>query len=193
MYSLHPVKPLGGVSDAAALVTDDIALAQRLRELRNHGQDGAHRFLHHHVGYNARMDEISGGVLSHRLEDLDEAMLRRREIADRYSEGLRPLAPRLRCPIGGWELQRGWYAYVISTPERDALEAHLAGHGIETKIYYPYPLHLQPAFAFLDPDEGSFPEAEQASLTTLALPLYPELTDTEVDSTVERVVEFYDG
>ena len=192
IYSFQPVKPVGGTSDGGAVVGDDGELVTRCRMLRNHGQDGVHRFLHHLVGFNARMDEITAAVLSHRLARYDGEIARRAEIAARYDAAFADLAPRLRVPPPAGH-ERVYYTYVVASLERDALERHLAERGIESKVYYPLPLHLQPAFRWLGYDEGDFPNAERASRESLALPLYPEMPDADVDATIAAVLEFHDG
>lgn len=189
VFSFHPYKPLAATSDAGAIVTDDRELARRVRMLRNHGQDGRNRFLHHMIGFNARMDEITAGMLLHRLEGLDETLRRRTSLARRYEELLEPLEEVLvRPPL---DAERPCYVYVVRSGERDALEQHLAHAGIETMVYYPLPLHLQPAFKRLGYAEGSFPVAEKAAREFLALPLYPEMPDEHVEVVARSVLEFH--
>lgn len=191
VLSFHPVKPLAGTSDGGAVVTDDPHLARRARMLRNHGQDGIHRFLHHLLGFNLRMDDVVAGVLAHRLERYRDAIARRRELAERYDAGLADLAPELRTPPPVPH-ERIFYTYVVRSMRRDELEAHLAARGVETKVYYPYPLHLQPAFRHLGHARGDFPCAERAARELLALPLYPEMPDAHVDEVIEAVRSFHE-
>jgi dTDP-4-amino-4,6-dideoxygalactose transaminase len=190
LYSFQPVKPIGGTSDGGAVVGDDVDLVRRCRMLRNHGQDGVNRFLHHLVGFNARMDEVTAAVLSHRLARFEESIERRAAIAARYDEAFRDLAPDLRVPPPA-DHERVYYAYVVASRDRDGLERHLAERGIETKVYYPLPLHLQPAFRWLGHAEGDFPNAERACRLSLALPLYPEMPDGDVDATIAAVLEHH--
>ncbi|HEV7806217.1 MAG TPA: DegT/DnrJ/EryC1/StrS family aminotransferase [Solirubrobacteraceae bacterium] len=190
LFSFHPAKPLPGVTDGAAIVTDDEELAQRCRMLRNHGQDGVTRFLHHLVGFNARMDDVNAGLLSRRLRGYREWTIVRREIARRYDEAFADLTPAL-CTPSTTPCERVYYTYVVRSPERDALERHLAASGIETVVYYPRPLHLQRSFAFLGHREGDFPNAERAAREALALPLYPSMPAGDVDRVVDAVRAFH--
>lgn len=192
LFSFHPYKPLGGISDGAALVTDDDELARRCRMLRNHGQDGVHRFLHHAIGFNARMDEVNAAFLARRLERYRAGLARRAEIAGRYDAALAHLAPALRTPPAVAH-ERIHYTYVVRAQERDELERHLAARGVETVVYYPLPLHLQPVFAHLGHRPGDFPNAERASRECLALPLYPEMPDDHVEEAIAAVLAFFDG
>lgn len=190
VFSFHPVKPLAGVTDGGAVITDDAGLATRCRMLRNHGQDGVHRFVHQSVGFNQRMDEINAAVLRMRLGRFAAARRRRAALASRYQAALRDLAPELRLP----PLRPGrqtHYTYVVRSARRDDLERHLAADGIETIVYYPEPLHLQPAFAWLGHRAGDFPRAERASRESLALPLYPEMPDSHLDRVIESVLTFH--
>lgn len=192
LYSFHPYKPLGGISDGAALMTDDDDLARRCRMLRNHGQDGVQRFVHHVVGFNARMDEVNAAFLARRLARYRAGLARRAEIARRYDGALGHLAPELRIPPPVAH-ERIHYTYVVRVRERDALERHLAARGVETVVYYPLPLHLQPVFAHLGHRAGDFPNAERASRESLALPLYPEMPDDHVEEAIAAVLAFWDG
>ena len=189
VISAHPYKPLGGVTDGGFVVTDDAAMASTVRMLRNHGQDGKTRFLHHRVGYNARMDEVNAAVLLTRLRRLQRALELRAQIARTYDAAFADL-PELTLPAGGTD-RSGIYAYVVGSPNRDALEQHLARAGVETTIYYPRPLHLQSAFTSLGHREGDFPVAERLCRELLALPLYPEMPDREVDIVIRAIRGFY--
>lgn len=189
VISAHPYKPLGGISDGGFVVSDDAGMAEAVRVLRNHGQDGSSRFLHHRVGYNARMDEISAAVLMTRLRRLHGALERRAQIARRYDAAFADL-PELALPAGERE-RTGIYAYVVGSAEREALERHLALAGVETTVYYPRPLHLQRAFASLGHHEGDFPVAERLCRELLALPLYPEMPEREIELVIRAVRGFH--
>lgn len=190
IFSFHPYKPLAGVTDGGAVVTRDGELATIARQLRNHGQDGKTRFLHHRVGFNARMDEIAAAVLRARLDDLDGKLARRTAIALRYDGGLEDLSPELSLP-GGDPTRTGCYAYVVRSARRDELERHLLERGVESLVYYPRPLHLQTAFADLGYREGQFPVAERICREALALPLYPEMPERDVERVIAAVREFH--
>ncbi|WP_274558684.1 DegT/DnrJ/EryC1/StrS family aminotransferase [Streptomyces spiramyceticus] len=190
VYSFFPAKPSGGIGDAGMIVTDDDELARTARMLRNHGQPAGKRFYHELVGFNCRMDELTAGFLLRKLPHLDRLQAERRRIADIYEAGLRPLAPALLPPPAGFD-GRSVYTYVVRAQERDALRAHLAAEGIETTVYYPRPLHLQPAFAHLGHGPGDFPVAERLSREALALPLHPEMAPGAAERVVDAVTRFY--
>ncbi|WP_164540540.1 DegT/DnrJ/EryC1/StrS family aminotransferase [Streptomyces abyssomicinicus] len=190
VYSFFPAKPAGGIGDGGMIVTDDDGLARTARMLRNHGQPAGKRFYHELLGFNCRMDELTAGFLLRKLPHLDELLRRRRAIAEIYEEGLRPLAPALLPPAAGFA-GRAVYTYVVRAQEREALRAHLAGQGIETAVYYPRPLHLQPAFAHLGHHEGDFPVAERLSREALALPLHPDMAPGAAERVVTAVQRFY--
>lgn len=185
VFSFFPAKPLGGPGDAGMVVTNDDDLAATVRALRNHGQ-GTVRFRHDLVGFNNRMDEIVAGFLLRRLPTLDRQLAARRQRAERYTAAL---PPEVSAPHGFGE--RAVYTYVVRAPERQALRRFLAAHGVETVVYYPKPLHLQPAFAHLGHGPGDFPNAERLARECLALPLYPEQPLSEVDRVAELVTRFY--
>jgi dTDP-4-amino-4,6-dideoxygalactose transaminase len=190
IFSFFPGKPLGGVGDAGMVVTHDEGLATACRMLRNHGQDLEVRFLHHMVGFNCRMDEITAGFLLRRLLHLDCFLEARRRLAELYERRLRPLAPAVVPPPPVFA-RRAAYTYVVRATNRDALRRHLSERGVETAVYYPRPLHLQPAFAHLGYGPGDFPVAERLARECLALPLYPEMDPAEVERVADTVAEFY--
>jgi dTDP-4-amino-4,6-dideoxygalactose transaminase len=187
--SFFTVKPVGGIGEGGVIVTDDDALARRVRMLRNHGQDGITRFLHHEIGYNSRMDEVVAGYLVERLKKRAALVGRRAEIAARYDRGLSGLVPLLELPP--LESGRAWYAYVVQTDRRESLRAWLAGHGIEARACYDPPLARQPAFAYLGHSPRDFPNAERIARRNLALPIWPELSDAQVDRVVAAVTSFF--
>lgn len=190
VYSFFPAKPAGGIGDAGMIVTDDPEIARVARMLRNHGQPAGKRFYHELLGFNCRMDELTAGFLLRKLPHLDGLLERRRAIATVYEEGLRPLAPALLPPPAGFG-GRAVYTYVIRSQERDALRSYLAGQGIETAVYYPRPLHLQPAFAHLGHGPGDFPVAERLSREALALPLHPDMAPGAAERVVAAVHRFH--
>ncbi|MFE9424006.1 DegT/DnrJ/EryC1/StrS family aminotransferase [Kitasatospora sp. NPDC006697] len=192
VFSFFPGKPSGGVGDAGMIVTDDAELAREMRMLRNHGQDLAVRFLHHKVGFNCRMDEITAGFLLRRLPHLDAYLTKRRQLAEEYRERLADLAPDLLTPPGDFT-GRAVYSYVVRAQQRDRLREHLAAEGIETVVYYPKPLHLQPAFAELGHRAGEFPVAERLAEECVALPLHPEMRPGDLERVTESIRRFYRG
>jgi len=190
VFSFYPAKPLGGIGDAGMVVTDDATLAHRLRMLRNHGQDPAVRFVHEIIGINARMDEVTAAYLLRRLPALDGLLARRRALAENYTARLAPLAPLLQTPPAGFA-DRAVYTYVVRTLDRDRLRTHLERRGIETVVYYPRPLHLQPAFAHLGGQRDDFPVAERLSRWCVALPLHHAMGMDDVARVADAVADFY--
>lgn len=190
LYSFFPAKPLGGIGDGAVIVTDNDDFGRISRMLRNHGQDGITRFYHHMLGYNNRMDETVAAYLSHKLGRYDNLLNRRREIASKYNEAFGSLAPMVQV-VTEAHAERVYYTYVLQAEKRDELRSHLQSRGIETQIYYPSALPLQPAFAYLGHQPGDFPNSEAITGRSLALPLYAEMPDEQVDEVIQAVAEFY--
>ncbi|WP_328312758.1 DegT/DnrJ/EryC1/StrS family aminotransferase [Streptomyces sp. NBC_00442] len=194
VLSFFPTKTLGALGDAGMILTDDDAVAERARRLRSHGQavDGSYEYLE--LGYNSRLDEIQSAVLLTRLETLAADIERRAELAARYDEGLAPLAPVVRIPFMAKAAEPGntvWYVYLIESDHRDQLVAYLAAHGVGTEVYYPRPLTEQPALAPLPGARHPVPVAEAASRRAVGLPLYPDLTNDQVDRVCELVHRFH--
>jgi dTDP-4-amino-4,6-dideoxygalactose transaminase len=203
-FSFYPTKNLSAFGDAGCVTTNDPALAERVRNLRNHGS--ARRYYHDEIGWNARMDSIQAVVLRIKLKHLPEWNTRRREIAAKYDEifvnsGLadsRPNGPDMPNALAPVRLLATlpeavhiFHQYVIRVTQRDELKKHLADRGISSEIYYPVPLHLQKCFAYLGYSEGSLPESEKAAREVLALPIFPELTGEEQQRVVDAIAEFY--
>lgn len=185
-FSFYPGKNLGAYGDAGALVTNNKELADRARMLRNHGR--VDKYEHQVVGYGYRLDALQAAVLGAKLPHLDAWNARRRDIADRYTELLTnsdvatPYCPPHITPI--------YHIYAVLTKHRDALAKHLKSRGIETGIHYPIPLHLQPVYKNLAHQPGDFPNAEKIAAEELSLPMYPELTDAQVEMIADAVREF---
>ncbi len=186
-FSFYMSKNLGAYGEAGSITTDDAAAAEQLRLLRNHGQTSRYESVL--VGYNARIDELQAAVLRIKLKRLAEWNARRREVARRYDELLRD-TPVARPPLPKGE-EHVWHLYVIRAPRRDALQQHLTSRGIQTGIHYPIPCHLQPAFAELGYRKGSLPVSERLADEVLSLPMYPELTDAQIQRVADAVREFF--
>ncbi|MGH3776932.1 MAG: DegT/DnrJ/EryC1/StrS family aminotransferase [Pseudonocardiaceae bacterium] len=193
VFSFVQVKTFGTAGEGGAVVTDDPELGRIVRMLRNHGQDGKQRFLHHRIGYNSRFDEILAAFQLHRLPGLAARLERRARIAEYYTERFAPLGEHgvLAPPPG--RNGRCYYVYSLLAEGRDELAAHLAARGVASHVYYPSPLPHQPAFAGLATDGQRWPHAEQASARTLALPVYPHLTDTQVEHIADAVCDWARG
>lgn len=190
-FSFYPTKNLGGAGDGGLLTTNNAAFGSRLRRLRVHG--GFTEYQHEEVGVNSRLDALQAAVLRVKLPHLDEWSNARAQKAAIYSELLEQadLSFELRTPVVRPNNRHIFHQYVIRVPKhRDALIDHLKSHDIGTKVYYPIPLHLQQCFTFLGYKQGDFPEAESAALETLALPMFPELTDAQQEYVVNTIQNF---
>jgi dTDP-4-amino-4,6-dideoxygalactose transaminase len=155
--------------------------------LRRHG--GRVKYYHERVGYNSRLDEIQAAVLRVKLRHLEDWTAARRRVAARYNELLAGLP--VTTPQERPHMRHVYHQYTIRAPRRDALKAFLQDQGISTMIYYPLPLHLQEMYAGLGQGEGSFPEAERAAQEVLSLPIYPELTESQIVQVTNAIGRFY--
>ena len=187
--SFHPSKNLGGLGDGGMVLTSDRSFAERVRMLRAHGS--REKFLHAAVGGNFRLDELQAALLRVKLPHLAVWNTERRRIAGLYLEELAELPLRLPATDAGGV----WHQFVVRVPDgrRDLLARHLQDRGVATAVYYPVPLHLQPALAALGGRPGQFPRAEQAARETLALPIHPELSADRLRHVCESVRSFFTG
>jgi dTDP-4-amino-4,6-dideoxygalactose transaminase len=187
-FSFFPSKNLGCFGDGGMVTTDDEKIMRRLRSLRMHGS--SERYYHTEVGVNSRLDALQAAVLRVKLGHLDRWNEGRRRNAARYGERLSRLGG-VEVPIEAEYAVSVFNQYVIRAERRDELMGFLRQEGIGCEIYYPLPLHRQECFAFLDASEEDFPESERAARETLALPVYPELEDGQIDYVVDRITRFY--
>jgi len=187
-YSFFPSKNLGAWGDAGMMVTSDDKLAERLGKLRLHG--GAKQYHHEEVGTNSRLDTLQAAVLLAKLPYLADWSAKRRQHAASYAAGLKGVA-QVKTPVVEANNEHIFHQYTLRVERRDALQAHLKAQGIGSAVYYPIPLHLQPCFAHLGYQAGQLPVAEQASHEVLSLPVYPELTQAQVDHVIDSIRGFY--
>ncbi len=187
-FSFYPAKNLGAMGDAGALVTDDAELAAHARALREHGETG--KYHHEYVGYTARLDTIQAIVLLEKLPLLDEWNGQRREAASFYEQSLSEIEG-LRLPPVPDGSEPVWHLYVVRAPQPDLLAAFLAERGIQTARHYPQPPHLAPAYRTLGFAPGDFPIAEALAREALSLPLYPGISDAQLESVCEAVHDYF--
>ncbi len=186
-FSFYPAKNLGACGEGGAMVTNDPALATRAKSLREHGSTV--RYHHDEVGYNYRLEGMQGAVLGVKLKYLEKWTNERRRVARRYQELLADTP--LRLPQETPHTQSAWHLYVVRHPRRDELKAFLDTHGIGNAVHYPLPLHLQKAYASLGYKPGDFPVAEKACREVLALPMFPELTDAQIQRVASVIRVFF--
>ena len=190
-FSFFPSKNLGAFGDAGLCTTNDAELAAHMRVLRVHG--GKPKYHHAFIGGNFRIDELQAAVLRVKLKYLDGWTEGRQRNAAYYDAAFAAaeLGAQLRTPPAPAGQRHIFNQYVVRAQRRDALRARLAECGIGTEIYYPVPLHLQECFAYLNHGAGDFPHSERAAGETLALPVYPELTQQQLAHVVATVADFY--
>lgn len=188
IFSFFPTKTLGAYGDAGLMVTNDEDLYKKIKSYRVHGSSV--KYFHDYIGYNSRLDTLQAAILRVKLKMIQESISTRARHAAHYTERLTKL-PFIRIPRVKEGNKGVYYVYNILVPKRDELAAYLKEKGIGTSIYYPRPLHLQKCFTYLGYKEGDFPVAERVCREILALPMYPELTDDEVDYVCDVIEEFY--
>jgi dTDP-4-amino-4,6-dideoxygalactose transaminase len=186
-FSFYPGKNLGACGEGGALVTNDAKLAARARSLREHGSTV--RYYHDEVGYNYRMEGFQGAVLGVKLKHLAEWTKKRRTIAGTYNDLLADTPLQLPREAAWAESAR--HVYVVRHPRRDELKKHLEANGVGCALHYPLPLHLQKCYASLGHKAGDFPVAEKAARECLSLPMYPELTDKQVQRVADVIKSFF--
>src|SRR5438309_2246647 len=189
--SFFPTKNLGAFGDAGMCVTEDAALAERMAVLRVHG--GKPKYYHALIGGNFRLDELQAAVLGVKLKRLDDWTAGRQRNAAFYDQAFRrvQLEDAVRTPPASPGVRHSLHHDVLRARDRDGLRAHLAAAGVGTEIYYPVPLHLQQCFAYLGCKAGDYPQSERAAAETLALPIYPELREEQLQYVVDMIAHFY--
>lgn len=185
-FSFYPTKNMGACGEAGVVTTNDARLAEKIRLLRDWGQDRKY----HHVtrGYNYRMEGLQGAILSVKLCHVEAWTEARRRIAGRYDTLLDGAS--VRRPVVRPGVRHVYHTYTIRSRHRDQLQKHLTDSGIGTAIHYPIPLHLQPAYSDPEWPAGSLPEAESAAREVLSLPMYAELPEADVEAVAAAVHAF---
>jgi dTDP-4-amino-4,6-dideoxygalactose transaminase len=187
-FSFYPTKNLGALGDAGVTATNDASLAIALREIREYGW--RERYVSAIPGINTRLSPIQAAILGAKLPHLAADNARRRAIATRYDQGLSELP--LRLPRHSGDATHVYHQYVVRSPARDALRAHLGGACIGTGIHYPVPVHLQPAYrGRLAEFPAGLPETTQAAGEILSLPIYPQLADPAIQRVIEALTSFF--
>ncbi len=187
-FSFFPTKNLGSYGDGGMITANDTSIASVLRELRTHGQS-AEPYIHERIGTNSRLDELQAAVLRTKFNHLNQWNDQRNRNARYYSETLKDLPIHLpRVDEGNKSI---FHQFVIRSSNRDGLKSFLAEKGIGSAIYYPVPLHLQPCFRYLGYKRGDFPEAERCASEVLALPIYPELSQDQLQYVSETIRSFF--
>lgn len=187
-FSFYPGKNLGSLGEGGAVTGRSAEVMATVKRLREHGQSS--KYVHDSEGYNGRLHAIQAAFLRIKLRYLDEWNAGRRRVAAWYADalvGLGDLALPAVAPYG----EPVWHLYVVRTPRRDALREFLGRHGIGTGLHYPTPLHLQRAYASLGLKQGSMPVTERAASTCLSLPMFPELTESQVARVADVLRAFY--
>ena len=186
-FSFYPTKNLGAWGDGGALVTDDPAIAERVRLLRSHGEGARH---HHEMPARTdRLDGLQAAILSVKLRHLDEANQRRREAGAALSAALAGTSVLTPAPVAA-DGDHVYHLYVVRSESRDELRAHLDAEGVAAAIHYPTPIHLQPAYADLGQGPGSLPVAERLAGEILSLPIFPTISTPEIDRVAAAVAAF---
>jgi dTDP-4-amino-4,6-dideoxygalactose transaminase len=207
-FSFYPTKNLSAYGDAGMVTTTRPEMAEHMRRLRNHGSP--RRYYHDEFGWNGRMDAIQAAVLRVKLAHIADWNQRRRQHAATYdrlfagsgltsglatSQSSDPIVNERAAPVRllarSPQAKQVFHQYVIRAQRREELRKFLAERKIGSEIYYPLPLHMQPAFSYLGLKAGDMPVSEQAAREVLALPMFPELTEAELRRVVESIAEFY--
>lgn len=184
-FSLHPLKNLGVYGDGGMITTNDDELARKLVLLRNHGL--RNRDECEVWGFNSRLDPLQASFAELKLQHLDEWNQRCRDIASRYRDAMQT---HVEVPLDASHEESVYHNFVIRTAEREVLRAHLSMRGIDTRVHYPIPIHLQDAASELGYRAGEFPNTELFARQMLSLPIYPELTEHEIDAVIDGVRSF---
>ncbi len=182
-FSFYPSKNLGGYGDGGMITLNNPRVAEKIRELRNHGSRGSYR--HKRIGFNSRLDELQAGLLLIKFKYIDEYNKKRRQNAAIYNS---LLADKVKCPFEKQDVYHVYHQYTIMSKERNKIQQSLKENNISSVVYYPVPLHLQKALKFLGYQRGDFPVAEKAVREVLSLPMYPELDEKTIKN-IARIIK----
>ncbi|WPC40586.1 DegT/DnrJ/EryC1/StrS family aminotransferase [Clostridium sp. JS66] len=188
VFSFFPTKTLGAYGDAGMIITNDDNLANKAKMFRVHG--ASKKYHYDYIGYNSRLDSMQASVLLVKLKYIDEAIKKRETVANWYREKLAD-CEYIKTPVVKGDQKPVYYAFNTLAEKRDELASFLKENEIGTSIYYPIPLHLQKCFSYLGYKKGDFPIAEKLCQKVLALPIYPEIKEEEVDFVCETIKKFY--
>jgi dTDP-4-amino-4,6-dideoxygalactose transaminase len=189
-FSFYPGKNLGAFGEAGAIVTNSSELDEKIKVLRDHGQ--VRKYFHSAIGWNCRMDGIQGAILRIKLRQLEAANQRRRNHAAHYDAGLKDFDEVIK-PTQAAYAQHVYHIYAIRVNNRDETIRSLADQGIASGIHYPVPVHLQEAYQSLGYTRGAFPIAERCAAEFVSLPMYPELTHSQIELVIEGLKEAVAG
>ena len=187
VFSFYPSKNLGANGDAGIVVSNNNELAEKVRLLRNYGFEDRYKSIIR--GFNSRLDEIQAALLDFKLTKLDDWNQRRKEISDMYNVGLKGLPVIL--PSAAPENKHVFHLFVVRVKQREKFMKFLSDEGISTVIHYPIPIHLQPAYKYLNHKKGFLPVTEKVSEEIVSLPIYPDLEDSEVEYVIESIIKFF--
>jgi len=187
-FSLYPSKSFGAYGNAGVVTTNKKSLAHQIKMISNHGRD-RDKNIHQVIGYTGTIDNLQSAVLNIKLKYFSQNIRRKKMIAREYNRAFANL-PFKSQKIPSF-CDPSFYVYTIRFDKRDKLKEFLAKNGVGTGIYYPFPLHLQPSLQFLGYKKGDFPIAEQTAASVLSLPLYPQMTDKEVEYVIQKVKAFF--
>ncbi|WP_038055183.1 DegT/DnrJ/EryC1/StrS family aminotransferase [Thermodesulfobacterium hydrogeniphilum] len=188
--SFYPTKSLSTCGDAGMVFTSDKFLAQKIRYLKEHGQTKPYFYEYH--GVNGRIDEIHSAILLVKFKYFENEIKLRNKWAKKYQEGLKDLEPYLKLPFVPENYYSTWSLFTIKTKKRDKLREFLSKRGIKTGVYYTYPLHLQPVYKKLNFKKGNLPVTEKISQEVLSLPMFPYLTETEIEYVISFIKNFFE-
>jgi dTDP-4-amino-4,6-dideoxygalactose transaminase len=185
-FSFYPTKNLGACGDGGAMTTADATIAQRLRVLRDHGRTAM--YYHEELGLNSRLDAVQAAILSVKLPYLDTWIANRQRLADRYHKALQSVAG-IVLPQSKSDGKISWNQYTIRVlnGDRDRVRRELAAQGVNSMVYYPLPMHLQPVYQSLGYQTGQFPQSEQAAAEVLSLPMFPEMSDIQQNQVIDAL------